>query len=121
MPDGARGADDAGPAGVIIESGRPTLGQFIGGLDPDEAERFQRAYVEKVRSIALPLLVIHGEIDTLAPVQEAAEMYEMASSVNKRMLVIPGAGHNDLLYRGINEYFAAIREFITTGWQQQPT
>ena len=102
-------------AGVIIESGRPTLGQFTRGLPPEEAGDFQAAYREKVRSISLPVLVIHGEVDTLAPHEEAAAMHDEMTSVNKRMLTIKGAGHNDLLYRGITEYFAAIKEFVTSG------
>jgi hypothetical protein len=28
------------------------------------------------------------------------------------MLMIPGAGHNDLLFKGLDEYFTAIRDFI---------
>jgi len=108
----AAGRDrDDGIAGVIIESGRPTLGQFTSGLQPQEAESFQAAYREKVSSISIPVLVIHGEIDNLAPVQEAEAMYQEISSKDKRMLTVPGAGHNDLLYRGIDEYFAAIRDF----------
>jgi len=26
--------------------------------------------------------------------------------------VIPGAGHNDLLFKGLDEYFTAIGDFI---------
>ena len=115
----SREGTKAGPArsiaGVIIESGRPTLGQFTRGLPPEEAGDFQAAYREKVRSISMPALVIHGEVDTLAPHEEAASMYDEMTSVNKRMLTIKGAGHNDLLYRGITEYFAAIKEFVTAG------
>ena len=110
-PAGAAGS----VAGVIIESGRPTLGQFTRGLPPEEAGDFQAAYREKVRSIPLPVLVIHGEVDTLAPHHEAAAMHDEMVSANKRMLTIKGAGHNDLLYRGITEYFAAIKEFVTPG------
>ena len=106
---------DSGVAGVIIESGRPTLGQFTHGLEPQEAEKFQAAYREKVKSISIPVLVIHGEVDALAPVQEARAMYREISSADKRLLTIPGAGHNDLLYRGIDEYFAAIRDFCHPG------
>lgn len=100
-----------GIAGVIIESGRPTLGQFTRGLEPEEAEIFEAAYREKVSSISIPVLVIHGEVDALAPVEEAQAMYQEISSKQKRLLTIPGAGHNDLLYRGIDEYFTAIRDF----------
>jgi pimeloyl-ACP methyl ester carboxylesterase len=98
--------------GVIIESGRPILGNFCHGLDPNTAEGLEAGYRAKVASISLPALVIHGEVDTLAPVEQAREMYESFASEQKRILTIPGAGHNDLLYRGINEYFTAIREFV---------
>ena len=40
-------------------------------------------------------------------------MYESFPSPNKRLLTIPGAGHNDLLYRGRREYFGAIKEFVS--------
>ena len=99
-------------AGVIIESGRPILGNFCYGLDPSTAEQLEAGYRAKVSSITLPALVIHGELDTLAPVEQAREMYESFASEQKRILTIPGAGHNDLLYRGINEYFTAIRDFV---------
>ena len=102
-----------GVKGLIVESGRPTLGQFVQGLDSSEAESLSAAYRDKVRSIKMPVLVIHGEMDTLAPVQEAVSMYEEFPSPNKRLLTVPGAGHNDLLHLGINEYFAAIRDFVS--------
>ncbi len=98
--------------GVIIESGRPILGNFCHGVDPGTAETLETGYRAKVASITLPALVIHGEMDTLAPVEQAREMHESFASEQKRILTIPGAGHNDLLYRGINEYFMAIRDFV---------
>lgn len=98
-------------AGVIIESGRPILGNFVYGLAPQQAEALEAAYLAKASSIAIPSLVIHGELDELAPVQQAVQMHHAFQSADKRLLTIPGAGHNDLLYRGLNEYFAAIRDF----------
>ena len=98
-------------AGVIIESGRPILGNFVYGLPPDQGEALEAAYMEKVKSITISSLVIHGERDELAPVQQAIEMHHAFRSEDKRLLTVPGAGHNDLLYHGINEYFTAIKEF----------
>jgi len=102
-----------GVKGLIVESGRPTLGQFVQGLGPSVAQSLGAAYLDKVRSIKMPVLVIHGEMDTLAPVEEAVSMYEEFPSPDKRLLTVPGAGHNDLLYLGINEYFTAIHDFIS--------
>ena len=97
--------------GVIIESGRPILGNFVYGLPPQDAKALEAAYFDKVSSITIPTLVIHGEEDTLAPVEQAVQMHECFRSEDKRLLTIPGAGHNDLLYRGLNEYLDAIRDF----------
>ena len=98
-------------AGVIIESGRPILGNFVYGLPPQQGEELEAAYLEKVSSIGIPSLVIHGELDELAPVQQAIQMHEAFRSADKRLLTVPGAGHNDLLYHGLNQYFAAIKKF----------
>ena len=103
-----------GVNGLIIESGRASLGQFANGIDPSVAETLVAEYLDKVRSISIPVLVIHGEMDTLAPVQDAVKMYEDFASEQKRLVTIPGAGHNDLLYRGIDQYFAAIKDFVST-------
>ena len=100
--------------GLIIESGRPTLGQFAHGLDYDQAQGLEAAYQDKVRSINMRVLVIHGEMDTLAPVQDAVRMYQDFPSQDKELLTVPGAGHNDLLYRGLDEYFSAIRDFVSS-------
>ena len=98
--------------GMIIESGRPTLGQFLHGLEPSLATRLEATHREKVRSVQLPVLVIHGEEDSLAPVQQAVDMYHDFVSPNKRLLTIPGAGHNNLLNLGLREYFEAVRGFV---------
>ena len=100
-------------SGLIVESVRPTLGQFVHGLDDAQAQSLETAYQDKVLSINVPVLVIHGELDTLAPVQQAVSMFHGFASQNKRMITIPGAGHNDLLNLGLNEYFTAIRDFVS--------
>ena len=104
--------EDPAINGVIIESGRPSLGQFTGGLVPQQADELEEAYRAKAGSIAIPVLVIHGEMDALAPLDDAEEMFRNFASTEKKMLVIPGAGHNDLLFKGLDEYFTAIGDFI---------
>lgn len=104
--------EDPGISGVIIESGRPSLGQFTGGLSEQQASDLEAAYRAKAASIAIPVLVIHGEMDALAPLDDAEEMFQNFASIEKKMLMIPGAGHNDLLFKGLDEYFTAIRDFI---------
>ncbi len=104
--------ENPGVSGVIIESGRPSLGQFTYGLPPEQAQELEDAYRAKAASIAIPALVIHGEIDQLAPLEHAEAMFQSFASEDKKMLMVPGAGHNDLLFKGLDAYFTAIRDFI---------
>ena len=99
-------------SGVIIESGRPTLGQFTYGLAPEAARALEAAYQEKARSIDIPALVIHGQMDEGAPLRDAVGMFNDFKTADKRLEIIPGAGHNDLMYVGTRQYFNAIRNFI---------
>ena len=98
--------------GVIIESGRPNLGRFTEGLDTASAQALEAAYHEKFYSINIPALVIHGEWDELAPVADAVDMHDRMCATDKRLEIIPKAGHNDLMYIGYQQYFSAIRNFI---------
>ena len=91
--------------GVIIESGRPTIGNFTRGLAPDVANALEEAYVAKVHSIDIPALVIHGQWDEGAPLRDAVEMHNNLQTRNKHLEIIPGAGHNDLMYVGTTQYF----------------
>ena len=98
--------------GVIIESGRPNLARFTIGLNEEEARAMEDAYHAKAHSINIPALVIHGEQDELAPVQDAVAMHDKMQTPDKHLLVIPGAGHNDLMFVGLRQYFEAIRRFV---------
>jgi alpha-beta hydrolase superfamily lysophospholipase len=69
--------------------------------------------VRKMGEIDLPLLVIHGEDDNLIPVNNGQALYDASPALIKRIVRIPGAGHNDLLMFGAQPYFAAIQEFLT--------
>ena len=40
-------------------------------------------------------------------------MHDGIQTEDKHLLVIPGAGHNDLMFVGMRQYFEAIRRFVT--------
>ena len=67
--------------------------------------------VDKLRSCEMPTLLIHGVIDKLIPVLEARENFKASAASEKRLVEIPGAGHNDLLFKSRldGSYFGAIR------------
>lgn len=66
----------------------------------------------KMREVHLPLLVIHGERDTLIPVENGQALYDASPAAHKRIVRIPNAGHNDLLLHGLIDYFGSIRQFL---------
>ena len=39
-------------------------------------------------------------------------LYDASPAQDKRILRIPGAGHNNLLGIGMEQYFAAIKDFV---------
>ena len=44
-----------------------------------------------------PLLVLGGSEDTVVPVRQAHEVFAASPAVNKKIVVVPGAGHNDVI------------------------
>jgi fermentation-respiration switch protein FrsA (DUF1100 family) len=65
-----------------------------------------------IREIDTPVLIIHGEYDTLVPLEEAETLNEQIGSKEKELLIIPGATHNDIMFVGLKQYFEAIRRFM---------
>lgn len=66
----------------------------------------------KVRSIRIPTCIIHGELDELLPLEEGMELYQNSGAAEKDLLIIPAAGHNDLMIKGHELYFGKIEEFV---------
>ncbi|MBI5960194.1 MAG: alpha/beta hydrolase [Chloroflexi bacterium] len=69
--------------------------------------------IRKIAEINLPLLVIHGERDNLIPVSNGQALYDASPAVQKRVVRVPGAGHNDLLFVAPDRYFGAVAYFLT--------
>ena len=98
--------------GVIIESGRPNLGRIAQGLAPEQTQALEDDYQAKFFAIDIPTLVIHGQWDESAPLADAVGMFNKLETAHKHLEIIPGAGHNDLMYVGFQQYFNAIRGFM---------
>ena len=103
-------------AGLIIESGFANTFSLIsrlGGLDIDADDATQGyGNTAKIEAIDLPTLVIHGEADYLIPASDGQTLYDRSGSTEKRIVLIPRAGHNDLMLVGMAQYFDAIYDFI---------
>ena len=102
-------------SGLIIESGASNINgmtsRLAGAVDPEALETLVRGHTAKVASITMPALIIHGEWDELIPVERAAWLYDTLGSMQKELVTIPRAGHNDILWVGQARYFDAIKCF----------
>ncbi len=105
-----------GLSGLIIESGFASAGRLLSYLLPVfrsvRLEEFERANLEKIASITMPVLILHGQYDEVIPHEQAEVFFENVGSRDKKLLTIPGAGHNDIMLLGMRQYFQAIRDFV---------
>ncbi|MHA1166196.1 MAG: alpha/beta hydrolase [Candidatus Hodarchaeales archaeon] len=106
--------------GLIIESGFAhtyelfrRLGVPQRMLDPRAEKHFSN--IRKIKMVDVPLLVIHGENDCIIPVRDGKDLYRDVLTKRKKIIIIKGAGHNDIWYRGQKEYLSAVIEFIRDG------
>jgi fermentation-respiration switch protein FrsA (DUF1100 family) len=60
-----------------------------------------------------PLLVIHGERDTIIPVQAGRDFFDRAPTGRKTFVPVRGADHNDLHVADPASYWAAIDRFVS--------
>lgn len=103
-------------AGLIIESGFANTFSLISrlsGLDI-EADDATHGYgnTVKIEQINLPTLIIHGEADYLIPASDGQTLHDRSAAADKQIVLIPRAGHNDLMLTGMAQYFDAINDFV---------
>ena len=75
-------------------------------------EKLDQECLERIKKVFLPTLIIHGEQDSLVPLENAREIYRYLGAAEKELLVIPSATHNDIMLVGFKDYFKAIRKFV---------
>lgn len=104
-------------AGLIVESTFTSIRQMVDKLGyynmfPAALILHQRFdSINKVKSLQIPALFIHGMADSLIPHQMSQMLYA-ASPEPKQILLIPEAGHNNVAEIAENKYLQAVREFV---------
>ena len=103
-------------AGLILESGfSDTFGLLRRlGIRQTGAIESRDGFgnADKIARVTVPTLIIHGEDDVIIPARDGEELFRHSGAEDKRLLLIPGAGHNDLMLVGQTEYLDAIRAFV---------
>ena len=65
----------------------------------------------KIKDVQVPVMVLHGDRDDIAPFDMGREIFEMANPP-KRFHTIKGAGHNDTYLVGGAAYYDALAHFV---------
>lgn len=67
--------------------------------------------VQNVANSRAPLLMLHGEADTLVPIAQGRKVFAASPSPKKQFVALPGVGHNATA--GSAESLRAVREFLS--------
>lgn len=86
----------------------PWLPRFVRGLTKNKLDT-----ASKLPGVRCPILVVHGDRDEVIPASQGRTLFEAAPEP-KRLIVIKGAGHNDLSNVGGEEYLDTLAEFVRT-------
>jgi alpha-beta hydrolase superfamily lysophospholipase len=70
--------------------------------------------MDKIGSVRMPVLIVHGTADKYVPDRFSRALFAAAADP-KRLLLVPGATHNDSMGVGNREYAAALRELFGVG------
>ncbi|MEL6470732.1 MAG: alpha/beta fold hydrolase [Cyanobacteria bacterium J06623_4] len=73
-------------------------------------QRFES--LEKVRSLQMPLLLMHGTADRVVPAEMSQALYDAAATEDKTLLWVEGADHNNLPLVAGDRYSQAVGAFI---------
>ena len=103
-------------AGLIIESGFADTWALLArmGVRVRDADKARDGFSNpaKMSRTSTRTLVIHGQADLLIPASDGQELYDRCAAPEKQLVLIPHAGHNDLMMVGMAQYFEAIRSFV---------
>jgi len=103
--------------GCILESGYadpiPLVerrGLIIKNTTPEENATFNNS--QKISAVKCPTLIMHGEDDLLIQPKEAKMNYDNAGATVKRLEILEGVGHNDMMMAPGGSYFKVLKEFF---------
>lgn len=103
--------------GLIVESGFATISPLLRllgvetgglGLNP-QADAFN---LNHIQAFSKPTLIIHAQFDHIIAFSAGQALFDASPAREKRLLMIPGANHNDIFHRGLDEYLQAVRWLV---------
>jgi fermentation-respiration switch protein FrsA (DUF1100 family) len=104
------------PDALVLESGFPDKASvareypLLRVLNAFASYRFPT--VELLRGFAKPVLVLHGDRDSVIPFALGRELFDRLEAPRKEFVVLTGADHNDFFGPDNDTYWGAILEFF---------
>ncbi len=102
------------PAGLILESpflSVPAMARSIIPLPLGRLFKTRYDSLAKIPQVRVPLLVLHGDQDTIVPLSQGKALFKAANEP-KSFYLIAGADHNDTYLVGGAPYLKALAEFL---------
>lgn len=94
--------------GLVLESPYTTIAEVVTSL-PVPFDKFPN--IDRIDKIRVPLLIFHGKGDKVIDISHAERLFKKATPP-KIIVIIPGAGHNNLKYKAGDIYWSSLNEFI---------
>lgn len=102
-------------AGMILESSFPSIKTLAKsqsfGLPAHWLLQSRYDLVERLKDIHVPILVVHGDRDTIVPIELGRQVFD-AANAPKSFFAVQGADHNNTYLVGGRAYFARMRRFV---------
>jgi alpha-beta hydrolase superfamily lysophospholipase len=102
--------------GVVIESGFCDVTDLLGRtgrmLHQSGSATPASPGFDRVLKITMPVLVIHGQYDSIVPLEEGEKIFRNVASTDKKMVTIPEADHNTIFAEGIELYLRELGDFV---------
>ena len=96
--------------GLIAESSFVSALRVVTGYRVFPFDKFES--LEKIKMVLCPVMVVHGTADEVIPLWHGESLFKETAGP-KMAYWVPGAGHNDLLYRAGSEHESRLKEFVT--------
>jgi len=97
-------------AGLILEA--PFTSTFgVVKLDFLPFDRLKN--IERISRLPMPLLIFHGDHDLLIDCRHSKALYQAAKGP-KRLVLVPGAGHNSIVFYLGSGYYRILQDFAAS-------
>jgi alpha-beta hydrolase superfamily lysophospholipase len=110
--------------GIVIESGFSDVSDLLGRVgriisQPGQSMPPNPGF-DRVVKITMPALVIHGEYDSIVPLDQGQKIFRNLAAADKKMVVIPEADHNTIFSEGMELYLRELGEFVRKHEKNSP-